>query len=527
MSSSILVKLASEALKDQSSREVLVAISKSAKSLPPTVERYVKEHKEQGADEGKAWALAWSRYCQFKNPDSPHCKSDEYFHGRGPKTAKKLDTIWLVTDPTPESEIVDILAGVRDGVQLGRIIRGTRPQEWDSSNPAIHTDLASAKKDAMGRLKRFHKGDIPDWVFESEIRGTDFRMAKLIEETDHLGWKTVHTEGSSAPRGFPVYVGRFYDTELYSDRKGEWIKNVTPEKKVVSGAPESLVGKTLKSKVVDKRSVHDFLASLKSKDHVNLQLTKAGKGILEKGSRPSGTEVPEFRNYDDAKEWLEKMKTMYGARRFRNTDLYKKAWPEINRLYLESEDFNQRSRRYTWDDVEERGMSKGDRVIMRGVGLFLTPYEITGVLIGKSNPKVRLDPNPYTHRSIMNWDERWESIRSKSGTSVQMSDKLDASLRRKINSQLSRAGLDGNGRWDRPEGGYVKALDVLSEFGIELGEVVSSHLFRRPSGTLNIEIAFTNPSDPFSPIQIRNSMLSLTYTEVGDGGRYETLAYLS
>lgn len=285
MSSSILVNLASEALKDQSSREVLAAISKSAKNLPPTVERYVKEHKEQGADEGKAWALAWSRYCQYKNPGSPHCKSDDYFHGRGPKTAKKLDTIWLVTDPTPKSEIVDILVGVRDGVQLGRIIRGTRPHEWDSSNPAIHTDLTSAKKDAMTRLKNFHKGSIPDWVLEEEGR-SDFRMA--------------------------------------------------------------------------------------------------------------------------------------------------------------------------------------------------------------SHP-----------------------------------DKLDASLRRKINSQLSRAGLDGNGRWDRPEGGYVKALDVLSEFGIELGEVVSSHLFRRSSGTLNIEIAFTNPSDPFSPTQIRNSMLSLTYTEVGDGGRYETLAYLS
>ncbi|MCH8518021.1 MAG: hypothetical protein LAT68_17120 [Cyclobacteriaceae bacterium] len=285
MSLSILAKLAAQSLKDQSSRDLLATLSKSAKNLPPSVERYVEEHKEQGADEGKAWALAWSRYCKYKNPDSPHCKSGEYFHGRGPKTAKKLGTIWLVTDPTPKSEIIDILVGVRDAVRLGDIIRGTSPAEWGSSNPAIHTDLRSAKKDAMDRLKRVHKGDIPDWVIKEEGR-TNFKMA-----------------------------------------------------------------------------------------------------------RESG--------------------------------------------------------------------------------------------------------------------------------------KLDSNLRRKINAHLSRVGLDGNGRWDRPEGGYVKALDVLSEYGIELGEVVSSDLFRRPSGTWNIEIAFSNPNDPYSPVAIRNSMLSLTYTEVGDGGRYETLAYLS
>lgn len=31
--------------------------------VPADVERYVQEHKDQGMDEGKAWAIAWSRYC--------------------------------------------------------------------------------------------------------------------------------------------------------------------------------------------------------------------------------------------------------------------------------------------------------------------------------------------------------------------------------------------------------------------------------------------------------------------------------
>lgn len=62
--------------------QILGTFSKVAKNLPPSVERYVKEHKEQGMDEGKAWAIAWSRYCQFKNPNSPHCKKDEYFENK-------------------------------------------------------------------------------------------------------------------------------------------------------------------------------------------------------------------------------------------------------------------------------------------------------------------------------------------------------------------------------------------------------------------------------------------------------------
>lgn len=53
-----------------------------AGKIPADVERYVKEHKDQGADEGKAWALAWSRYCEYKNPGSEHCKQDSYFPGR-------------------------------------------------------------------------------------------------------------------------------------------------------------------------------------------------------------------------------------------------------------------------------------------------------------------------------------------------------------------------------------------------------------------------------------------------------------
>lgn len=64
--------------------------ARTAKDLPKHVERYVDEGKDQGLDEGEAWAVAWSRYCKYKNPDSPHCKKDspsDYFPNQGKKQA--------------------------------------------------------------------------------------------------------------------------------------------------------------------------------------------------------------------------------------------------------------------------------------------------------------------------------------------------------------------------------------------------------------------------------------------------------
>jgi len=81
----------------------MVLARKYAKDLPKDVERYVEEGKEQGMDESKAWAVAWSRYCQYKNPGSEHCKQDEYFPGRD-KKAK-----WDITQDE-EDKIVELVS---------------------------------------------------------------------------------------------------------------------------------------------------------------------------------------------------------------------------------------------------------------------------------------------------------------------------------------------------------------------------------------------------------------------------------
>ena len=103
--------------------------------------------------------------------------------------------------------------------------------------------------------------------------------------------------------------------------------------------------------------------------------------------------------------------------------------------------------------------------------------------------------------------------------------RLISSLRKEINKDLRRAGFDGRGRFRRPQEGYSKALDVLRKYGIELGNVPSSHLFKGPQGVLTVDLAFSNPEDPFSPEDIDNSLLRLDFTEVGNG--YEMIGYLS
>jgi len=71
-----------------------MSTQRRAENLPSSVERYVEEGKAQGLDEGAAWAVAWSRYCKYKQPGSPHCtkKPSEYFPG---KSARLITRAYL------------------------------------------------------------------------------------------------------------------------------------------------------------------------------------------------------------------------------------------------------------------------------------------------------------------------------------------------------------------------------------------------------------------------------------------------
>ena len=94
------------------------------------------------------------------------------------------------------------------------------------------------------------------------------------------------------------------------------------------------------------------------------------------------------------------------------------------------------------------------------------------------------------------------------------------------NTAMRIVGLDGNKRFQRPQEGYVRAVDVLHQFGIELLAIADSHLFDRDSGKVVIDIAMTNPKCAFSPIALTNAVLVVSFQKLRENN-YEVIAYIS
>lgn len=66
--------------------EILVALRFAGhdKSAPQKVDKYFKEVKKSNPDysDERAWATAWSIYCEHVKPGDPSCHKDEYFSGK-------------------------------------------------------------------------------------------------------------------------------------------------------------------------------------------------------------------------------------------------------------------------------------------------------------------------------------------------------------------------------------------------------------------------------------------------------------
>lgn len=88
---------------------------------PASVDRYYEETLEETPDmpTGQAWAVAWSRYCAYKRPGSPHCKMrrSEYLPGRRGKGKRGADKV-------PAAQI-DLARSSKQSVTLVRDSRGT------------------------------------------------------------------------------------------------------------------------------------------------------------------------------------------------------------------------------------------------------------------------------------------------------------------------------------------------------------------------------------------------------------------
>lgn len=105
--------------------------------------------------------------------------------------------------------------------------------------------------------------------------------------------------------------------------------------------------------------------------------------------------------------------------------------------------------------------------------------------------------------------------------------KLDRKTQQKVNQDLIKAGLDGNGRFRRVGEALNTIAKVLDRNGLQQDDVFSADLFRGDKGNRTFAIAYSNPDDPFSPETVGNSMLVVQWHLFEETGQYEVLAYLS
>lgn len=153
--------------------------SRQAKNLPKDVERYVDEGIEQGMSEDKAWAVAWSRYCKYKNPGSEHCKMNksDYFPGRkadfSGMAARVAARHLRATDRLPNPlDGMDKAKGVRwlNGLIRKNNLRGIfRDTYW---KPIMEVfKLLAHQGVPISNSTNFYTKDSKTWKFEVEWLG--------------------------------------------------------------------------------------------------------------------------------------------------------------------------------------------------------------------------------------------------------------------------------------------------------------------------------------------------------------------
>lgn len=124
----------------------------------------------------------------------------------------------------------------------------------------------------------------------------------------------------------------------------------------------------------------------------------------------------------------------------------------------------------------------------------------------------------------MNIETKLHNLSEKIKTAAS-ENKLKNPLRNKINSILTKV-LDGNTYYRKAEHGLQKAVEILSNYGIEQDGVENSYVFTQDKGRLRLDLAFSNDQDPCSPTPITNSILDLSFQKM-PSDRYEVVAYLS
>jgi hypothetical protein len=119
-------------------------------------------------------------------------------------------------------------------------------------------------------------------------------------------------------------------------------------------------------------------------------------------------------------------------------------------------------------------------------------------------------------------------------TSAEKPERINPKEKRKIGDALSKAGLDGNGRFKKLDQAINIINETLHDHGFELDTVTSADKFRGDSGNTKLEIA-RKTDDPQSPISITNSVLAFSWHLMGEKNitdtvkekKFEVLVYFS
>lgn len=162
------------------------SILKYAVDLPADVERYVEEGTDAGMPEDKAWAVAWSRYCKYKNPESEHCQMNksEYFPGRKAKfergVSMTVDEVAKVVGPEfkemnedPPESVKKVMEGMQGKtarrsplLAMEQFADMLRDGKFEEGVPADPTENMSPE-------------DAAEWERQTEEHKDEFKTADL------------------------------------------------------------------------------------------------------------------------------------------------------------------------------------------------------------------------------------------------------------------------------------------------------------------------------------------------------------
>lgn len=119
-----------------------------------------------------------------------------------------------------------------------------------------------------------------------------------------------------------------------------------------------------------------------------------------------------------------------------------------------------------------------------------------------------------------------ETVRHALGKPAGANNTLPNTIRHRINEDMARAGLDGNGNFRGPGHGVATAFDVLHPYGISVQTMVSGHDVATKNGRITIPVGYPVADMFMPPIEIVNSVLVMTWHQ-RESGNYEIVAYMS